>query len=105
MLNRQEVISAISNTLRNLPEVSTYIFGSSARGDYREDSDIDLLILLPDHLSSRERVELEAEICGLLWPIEMETDITIAPIMLPHKVWNQRSTPFTVNVTNDRIKI
>ena len=88
-----------------MPEVEAYLFGSSARGDFREDSDIDLLVLLPDYLSSKERVDKQMDICGLLFPIEMETDIEIAPVMLQHKIWNQRQTPFTINVMNDRVRL
>ena len=105
MLNRQETIQAIGRALRSLPDVTAYLFGSSARGDYHDSSDIDILILLSDNLSSRERVELQMEICGLLLPIELETDIEISPVMLQHKVWNQRKTPFIINVMNDRIPL
>ena len=104
-MTRSETISEISKALKNLKDISVYLFGSSARGDYRDDSDIDLLILLPDNLTSKERVEMESEVCGLLLPIEMETDIAISPVILQHKVWNQRITPFTINVTNERIAL
>ena len=104
-MDRQQTINAISEAFKSMPEVSVYLFGSSARGDFREDSDIDILILLPDHLSSKERVAWESEVCGILFPIEMETNIEISPVILQHKVWNQRKTPFTVNVSNDRIQL
>ena len=102
-MNRKETINAIAKALKKIPDIKSYLFGSSARGDFREDSDIDLLILLPDYLSSKQRVELESEICGVLFPIEMETEIPISPIMLPSKVWNERVTLFTMNVTADRV--
>lgn len=38
MLNRQETIQAIGRALRSLPDVPTYLFGSSARGDYKDSS-------------------------------------------------------------------
>lgn len=104
-MNREETIRAISDAFKSMPEVEVYLYGSSARGDYRGDSDIDLLVLMPDYLSSSERVALESEICGLLIPIEMQTDIFISPIMLQHNVWNQRITPFTINVSKDRIML
>lgn len=102
-MTRTETINAISNALKKLKDITVYLFGSSARGDYKSDSDIDILILLPDYLSSKERVEMESEVCGLLLPIEMESEIEISPIILQHKIWNQRKTPFTISVTNDRI--
>ena len=104
-MDRDTTVREISKVLKKVPDIESYLFGSTARGDFRDESDIDLLILLPDYLSSRERVELQMEICGLLLPIEMETDIDISPVMLQHKVWNQRKTPFTVNVMKDRIPL
>lgn len=104
-MNRSETIKAISSALGKLKDVTVYLFGSSARGDYNDNSDIDLLILLPDYLTSRQRVEMESEVCGLLLPIEIESSFEISPIILQHKVWNQRKTPFTINVTNERILI
>lgn len=103
MMNRKETIAKIAEELKKLKDVTVYLFGSSARGDYRENSDIDILILLPDYLSSTERVEMESEVCGLLWPIEMESEIEISPVILQNKVWNQRITPFTLNVSNERV--
>ena len=102
-MNREETIKTIANSFKKLPRVKVYLFGSSARGDFHEHSDIDLLFLLPDDLTSRQRVEMEAEICGILLPIELNTDIEISPVILPNKIWNERKTPFTVNVVNDRI--
>ena len=104
-MNREETIKAISEAFKKLPDGEAYLFGSSARGDFRDDSDIDLLVLLPDNLSSNERVEKQMDICGILFPIEMDTDIVISPVMLQHKVWNQRITPFTINVMNERVKL
>lgn len=104
-MTRLQSIQLIAKELHKVPEAETYLFGSSARGDFREDSDIDILILLPDSLSVSQRIECEMNIHGLLLPIEMETGIEISPIILQHKVWNQRTTPFTINVTRDRIKL
>ena len=104
-MNREETIKEISKVLKRFSDISVYLFGSSARGDYRTDSDIDILILLPDYITSKERVALESEICGALLPVELSTDIEISPIMLPNKVWNQRITPFTINVLKDRIAL
>lgn len=103
MLNRTESIQRISMEMKKLPDVEAYLFGSSARGDYNASSDIDILILLPDHLTVAQRIKYEGDIAELLLPIELETEIPISPIILQHKVWYTRKSPFTVNVTNDRM--
>ena len=58
-------ISAIASGIAEaIPEVQVRLFGSRARGTARPDSDVDLLITVPDHwLAGRDRVrEL-----GALW--------------------------------------
>jgi hypothetical protein len=58
-------ISAIASGIAAaIPEVQVRLFGSRARGTARPDSDVDLLITVPDHwLAGRDRVrEL-----GALW--------------------------------------
>lgn len=105
MLGRKEVIDEISRIMKTLPDVETYLFGSSARGDFNDSSDIDLLFLLPDGLSVTQRIKYEGDIAELLLPIELETDIPVSPIILQQKVWCERKTPFTVNVTNERIRL
>ena len=104
-MTRLQSIERISAALKTIPEAEVFVFGSSARGDFKKSSDIDLLILLSDSLTVSQRIEKELEIQGLLWPIEMESGFDISPIILQHKVWNQRKTPFTINVCNDRIRI
>ena len=104
-MNRKESIKAISEALKKFPEVEPYVFGSSARGDFHNESDIDLLILLPDNLNTKERIAKQQEIIGELLPIEWESGIVISPVILQHKVWNQRITPFTINVFNERLAL
>lgn len=104
-MTRSESIEKISSTLKLIPEAEVYLYGSSARGDYRDDSDIDILILLPDTLSIQERIHYEGEIAGMLWPIELESGIEIFPVVMQQKNWKSHKTPFKVNVTNDRIPL
>ena len=53
-------ISAIASGIaKAIPEVQVSMFGSSARGTARPDSDVDLLITVPDHwLAGRIRVRV-----------------------------------------------
>ncbi len=58
-------ISAIASGIAaSIPEAQVRLFGSRARGTARPDSDVDLLITVPDHwLDGRDRVR----VLGALW--------------------------------------
>jgi len=58
-------ISAIASGIAAaIPEVQVRLFGSRARGTARPDSDVDLLITVPDHwLAGHDRVR----VLGALW--------------------------------------
>ena len=53
-------ISAIASGIAAaIPEAQVRLFGSRARGTARPDSDVDLLITVPDHwLAGRDRVRV-----------------------------------------------
>jgi predicted nucleotidyltransferase len=55
------------------------LYGSYARGDYREDSDIDIMILAD--LTDDEVVKYRAEIADFTFDIEMENDVILSPLL------------------------
>lgn len=53
-MRQNAIINKISNLMSTLfPEAKTVLFGSQARNTAKSDSDIDLLILLPDSYQGR----------------------------------------------------
>lgn len=70
-----------------------------ARGDFKEDSDFDILILLNKELITRED---EKKIKYPLYDIEFETGKKISPLVLSKKDWETRhkTTPFYENILN-----
>lgn len=45
VMTKQEMIQQIADYFQNQPVLKVWLFGSFSRGEEREDSDVDLLIL------------------------------------------------------------
>ncbi len=84
------------------PRATLILYGSYARGDYNEDSDIDLLVLIDkDNVTWEDRKRISYP----LYDIELNSGILISTIIHPEKTWRYPSliTPFSENVTNEGI--
>ena len=79
-LVRQEVIKID-------PKAEVILFGSRARGDYREDSDWDFLILLHQPLTR----DLKEFILDKLYDLELQTDSVISTIIHTKSEWEKRA--------------
>ncbi len=87
-----------------MPETAKVIlFGSRARGDWRKESDWDILVLLDkDHISDSDH-ELYSY---PFWELGWETDEMIHPIIYTFDDWKARKgTEFYNNVTSEGIQI
>lgn len=80
-MNLPDIIDKIRHLLRNIaPEAKTILYDSQARGDAREDSDIDLLILLPYVCGGRDFVRKKLDISGQLYDLSLMTGKTSLPL-------------------------
>lgn len=105
-MRRKEIVDKIAKLLKKVaPEADTILYGSEARGEARHDSDIDLLILLPDSYQGTQFVKRRSQISAKLYDLFLETGVDIAPLILPKGVWQSRTTPFSLNVSADGVRI
>lgn len=105
-MSRSEIVKRIGAEIKSfVPEAETILYGSEARGDSRPDSDIDLLILLPDFKDYKQYVKRRSDISGRLFELSLDLSVEISPLILPRKVWDSRKTPFSINVKNEGIRI
>ena len=101
MAVNQNILKRIKKiVLDNEPSAKVYLYGSRARGEWKADSDWDLLILL-----SKDKItdEVERKITHPLYDLEFEIGEVISPIVYSEKEWNtkHRITPFYSNVMKE----
>lgn len=79
-----------------------YLFGSYARGDFHEDSDVDVLIVLAGevcpHAEINRSSEVVAEIC-------LRNDVVIADVPVAEDRFKRRQEPLLENAAREGIPI
>lgn len=103
MEDKKHILQLIKKSVATTaPDAVLILYGSYARGDNREDSDIDLLVLVNQDSVTYDD---EKSIKYPLYHIEYETGIIISPLVLSKKIWEtqHRITPFYENVVKEGV--
>lgn len=79
-----------------------YLFGSRARGDYTEDSDIDVLIVLADFKKYGAELRRTSELVGSL---SLEHGVTVSVIFSREKEWKHDKLPLLMNIRAESIAV
>ena len=66
------------------------LFGSYARGDYDEDSDIDIMVIL--NIGDTEVRRSRHDICRIAAMLELKYGITISPVLYSQSEYDSRKT-------------
>lgn len=103
MHDQNHILQLIKSSVQATePGATVVLYGSYARGDYKTNSDIDILILIDkDKITSGDA----KRVAYPLYDIEFETGKIISPLILSKKNWEtkHRITPFYKNVLNEGI--
>ncbi|HJS17942.1 MAG TPA: nucleotidyltransferase domain-containing protein [Anaerolineales bacterium] len=69
---------------------AVYLFGSYARGDYDEGSDIDVMIVLTDYQDYGMEIDRSGE---LISQLSLQYGISISRIIIKENQWQESDTP------------
>lgn len=98
-----EKMQKVASEVMQPGQGDVWLYGSRARGDARQDSDWDILIVLNKEMLDDDDYDKVA------FPFVMmgwDNDAVISPILYSAKRWRESEiTPFYHNVINDRIAI
>jgi len=78
------------------------LYGSHARGEATNDSDIDILVLIDDSL---DPFEVRKSLSDLLFDILLEHGELISVVVLPEGFFKEYNYPFMINVKREGIRV
>jgi uncharacterized protein len=100
----QQITQLIRNYINTIdPSADVILYGSRARGDERQDSDWDILILT----NYAANLMIERNFRDKLYDLELDTGEAFSVFVYSKNEWQtkQRITPFYYNVLHEGIRI
>ena len=101
MKNKSHILQLIKKSVHALePDATLILYGSYARGDNNENSDIDILVLLNrDNLTRIDQKKIKYP----LYEIEFENGTIISPLVFSKKEWTIKHsiTPLYNNIKKE----
>lgn len=102
MFNDSNILQRIKSTVAATdPGATVILYGSYARGDYHDESDIDLLVLV-DKKGEKISIEEERKVTYPLYGLGIEAGALISVMVYTKEAWaHHRVTPFYENVNRE----
>lgn len=74
---------------------AVYLYGSYARGDYDQSSDLDVMIVLDAYASYWDELVYSAELAS---DLSLEYDVTISRMIMTEEQWKKGDLPVLRNI-------
>jgi predicted nucleotidyltransferase len=81
---------------------SIILYGSQARGDAREDSDIDFLLVLKDEFDYLEMLRRSDD---QVVSLSLENDLVISRAFASKKEYQEKQSPFLINIRREGVTV
>jgi len=79
---------------------AVYLYGSYARGDYRQGSDVDVMILLSDYRNYWEELRKSTELAS---DISLEYDVMVSRLIMKEIQWKESDMPVLRNIHKEGV--
>lgn len=77
---------------------AVYLYGSYARGDYREGSDVDVMILLKDYSNYWKEYMRSSDYVS---DISLKYDVTVSSLLMKEIQWKESDMPVLRNIRRE----
>lgn len=105
MGKKEQILQMIKMVIeKNAPDSEVYLYGSQARGNAKNTSDWDLLILLN---SANVSFDFETKFLDEFYELELETGEIFSPLIYSKNDWNSNYTitPLYENIQKEGIRL
>lgn len=101
----KQILDEVTEALKNLYQnnlVEIILYGSYARRDYDEHSDIDLLVVLNEIKSVGEEID---KMVNAIYDINLKYNTLVSVVPISYKNYKKINSPLLLNVRKEGIKI